>query len=120
MIRGDVRFADGRQWAFVDPCLTTWEARSLSSWLHAVAAGNAAMDHEYFTEPNLSFSLDGSFGGRLSIGIRFSHEALPTWMPRDRSGWQAAEYLLVLDLSQADLAEAAEAWVRDCQPFPER
>jgi hypothetical protein len=41
-------------------------------------------------------------------------------MPRDRLGWQAAGYLLVLDLSQADLAEAAEAWDRDCQPFPER
>jgi hypothetical protein len=78
------------------------------------------VEDKYFTEPNLGFSLDGSSSGRLSIGIRFSHEALPSWMPRERSGWQAAEYLLALDLSQADLAEAAEAWDRHCQPFPER
>ncbi|HEX9542102.1 MAG TPA: hypothetical protein VGA04_28560 [Streptosporangiaceae bacterium] len=41
-------------------------------------------------------------------------------MPRDRLGWQAAGYLLALDLSQADLTEAVDAWDRDCQPFPER
>jgi hypothetical protein len=37
MICGNVRTADSRRWAFLDPCLTTWEARSLSAWLRAVA-----------------------------------------------------------------------------------
>ncbi len=91
-----------------------------SSWLDTVAAGNAAVEDRCFTEPNLSFSLDRGSGGRLTITVRFSHESLPSWMPRDRLGWQAAGYLLALDLSQADLTEAVDAWDRDCQPFPER
>ncbi len=42
MIQGDVRTGDGRQWAFLDPCLTTWEARRLSAWLHGGARDGTA------------------------------------------------------------------------------
>jgi hypothetical protein len=69
MIQGDVRTADGRQWTFSDPCLTTWEARSLSSWLHAVATRNDAPEDQsiVFTEPNLAFGVTDHDGERVRI-----------------------------------------------------
>jgi len=33
VIRGEVQTGDGRGWTFMDPCLTTWEAQKLSTWL---------------------------------------------------------------------------------------
>ena len=39
VVRGGVRLPDGRTWSFSDPCLTTWEARSLGDWLRGVVAG---------------------------------------------------------------------------------
>ena len=77
MIRGYVCTADGRQWAFLDPCLTTWEARNLSAWLR----------------------------GAVGVG---------------HAGWQAGEYVLILDIGRDDLAPAAEVWDREYEQFPER
>jgi len=39
IIAAAVRLSDGRSWSFADPCLTTWEARELASWLRGVLAG---------------------------------------------------------------------------------
>jgi hypothetical protein len=38
-VSGIVTPADGKTWSFNDPCLTTWEAEKLRSWLRDVAAG---------------------------------------------------------------------------------
>jgi hypothetical protein len=121
MIRGDIRTASGRQWEFLDPCLTTWEARSLSAWLHRAAGGGAARGrHITFTEPDLAFSLSRRDAGRARLHVCFSHEALPPWAPHDHDGWQAGEYVLPLDISQEDLARAARAWDLEHEQFPER
>jgi hypothetical protein len=121
MIQGDVRTGDGRQWAFLDPCLTTWEARRLSAWLHGAAGdGTAGRPDIAFTEPNLSFSLVGHRAGRIRLRVRFSHEALPPWASRDHKGWQAGEYVFVLNISREDLADAAKAWDLEHEQFPER
>lgn len=121
MIRGDVCTADGRQWAFLDPCLTTWEARNLSAWLRgAVGVGAARRRDIAFTEPNMAFSIEHRRAGRVRLEVRFSHEALPPWVPRDHAGWQAGEYVLILDIGRDDLAPAAEVWDREYEQFPER
>ncbi len=122
MIHGDVRTAGGRQWAFLDPCLTTWEARRLSAWLRDVAVGDAAARrrHIAFTEPDLAFSLKHRRAGRVRLQVCFSHEALPPWAPRDHDGWQAGEYVLILDIGREDLAHAAKAWDLEHEQFPER
>jgi hypothetical protein len=122
MIRGDIRAADDLGWTFTDPCLTTWEAERLSAWLHAVASQDPAgyQDRAVFTEPNLSFILEGRDGERARIRVGFSHESLPDWMPRDFPGWQAEEYFLPLDISCSELAEAARSWDLDRQRFPAR
>ena len=121
MIRGDIRTADGRGWTFTDPCLTTWEAERLSVWLRATASHDPTGRQEaVFTEPNLSFILDGRDGERVRIRVRFSHESLPNWMPRDFRGWQAEEYFLPLDINCSELAAAAQSWEADRQSFPGR
>jgi hypothetical protein len=122
MLRGDMRTADGRAWGFTDPCLTTWEAAALAGWLRAVASqdARATIEPMLFTEPNLAFLPGACDGEHASIQVRFSYESLPGWLPRDVRGWQAAEYLLPLDVSRRDLAEAAEAWDRECRQFPQR
>jgi hypothetical protein len=122
MIQGDVRAGDGRQWTFLDPCLTTWDARRLSAWMHDVAVGDDTAGHPdiAFLEPNLSFSVDDRPAGRLRLQVCLSHEALPPWVSRDHEGWHAGEYALVLDISREDLAHAAQAWDLEHEQFPER
>ncbi|WP_443046355.1 WapI family immunity protein [Streptomyces sp. NBC_00335] len=66
VISGAVTTSEG-SWAFADPCLLTGEAREISAWLRAAAAGRVAvtgLDAEgelspdlWFTEPVLAFSL---------------------------------------------------------------
>lgn len=120
MIRGDVRAADGRSWSFTDPCLTTWEAERLSAWLDAVSRDAEDRDAAVFTEPNISFFIDGRDRDRVRMRVRFSHESLPGWQPGDTAGWQAREYLVALEVSTADLAGAVRAWDRERQAFPAR
>jgi hypothetical protein len=89
VIRGDVRTADGRSWSFTDPCLTTSEAERLSVWLDEVSQDAADRDAAVFTEPNISFFIDGRDGDRVRMRVRFSYESLPAWLPRDVAGWLA-------------------------------
>jgi hypothetical protein len=116
VIRGDVTAADGRSWSFTDPCLTIWEAESLPVWLDAVSRDTAEQDAAVFTEPNISFFIDGRDRDR----VRFSHESLPAWLPRDVAGWQASEYCVALEVTIADLAGAAREWDAERQAFPAR
>ena len=120
VIRGDASTADGRSWSFTDPCLTTREAECLSAWLDAVSRNTGDRDAAVFTEPNVSLFVDGRDGNRVRMRVRFSHESLPSWLPRDVPGWQAGEFCLTLEVSVADLAEAARAWDSERQAFPTR
>lgn len=121
VIRGDIRASDGQSWTFTDPCLTTWEAEKLSLWLRAAASDHgAAGDPAVFTEPNMSFFLDSRRDGRVRMRLRLSHESLPPWLSREAAGWHAGEYYIALEVSCAELAEAAQAWDRDRMSFPAR
>jgi hypothetical protein len=63
LVHGEVHTADGAAWTFLDPCLTAWEALSISRWLRDAAAGRIAVaehwsgveDLLHFTEPNVAF-----------------------------------------------------------------
>ncbi len=91
--------------------------------LAACGAGQdlgAGLDPAVFTEPNLSFIVDGRGGGRVRMQVCFSLESLPGWMPRDVRGGLARESVLRLVVTCSGLAEAARAWDRDRQPFPAR
>ncbi|SCL65026.1 WapI family immunity protein [Micromonospora chersina] len=122
-----VRIADGREWSFVQPCLTTDEAEMLAVWLAGVGAGDVtptpvappARALLSFIEPNLAFSLEDANPARARVRAHFSHESMPPWNPHhDWPDYHA--YFITLDVSTADLLSAAQRWRIEIQPFPTR
>lgn len=127
IIQGEVHTADGAGWSFIDPCLTTWEARTLGTWLHEAADGSVAPVPDWtsgdgllaFTEPNLALSLEQRAGGRLRIRVHFSLEALPPWL-KGANRLDLYEQFLVLDVSSEELETAAAQWDNEHASFPIR
>ncbi|MEU4241854.1 hypothetical protein [Actinoplanes sp. NPDC026619] len=108
VIAAEATTADRRTWSFRDPCLTTAEAGDLARWLRRPPG-----EHEIlFTEPNIAFR---TRSGRLDVS--FSHESLPPWLPGSGLG---RVYTLGLDLSDGDLARAADQWAAEIALFPSR
>lgn len=126
MIRGEVHHPDDSTWTFTDPCLTTWEARELGYWLHAVAAGEVTpqvrgedLVDVCFTEPNLAFTLVGRDETRCVLAVHFSLEALPPWLHgADRPA--IFDYSVSLTLTRDDLSRAAQEWREELRAFPAR
>jgi hypothetical protein len=119
----------GHTWSFTDPSLMIDEAQALTRWLHAAAAGHvqprqlpARPDQEWapdlwFTEPVLAFSL-GSGPSGLLLRVSTSLEAAPPWAGRDeRAPWG---YPIDLQLTAADLEQAASDWANDLSTLPPR
>ncbi|MEV4350794.1 hypothetical protein AB0J83_40575 [Actinoplanes sp. NPDC049596] len=105
VIRGDVTAGGEGGWTFRDPCLTTWEARSLGAWLRAGGAG----DPLEFVEPCLAFEIIMRSGDQVHLAVRLSAEAAPRG---DRE--------FVVPLDAAGMTQAADEWETACDAFPER
>ncbi|THG33982.1 hypothetical protein E6C70_11195 [Glaciibacter flavus] len=123
-IRGWVRLADGRQWKFIHPCLTTFEARRLASWLArlgenvtAPTSGDARSRLD-FTELLLAFEAVPTPGG-LSVRVVLGFDALPPWRQEDQRT-DLDEYIVSIPIDSRQLAAAIDQWERDLAPFPER
>jgi len=126
-LSGRVTLPGGKSWAFREPCLTTWEARELGDWLRGVAAGTEPPFRGIrepggwlvFTEPNLGFTLEERTVGRVRIRVEFTGEVTP---PRFGDGPEHApnSYLVDLNPSAEEMAQAAESWMHDLAEFPER
>ena len=127
-IRGSITLANGKTWAFEDPCLRTWDARELGSWLSEVAAGvvppSPVTGGEpegllYFLEPNVAFSVEERTAARVWIRVHFSLESLPLWLqgPEEPGLF---EYFVRLDVSAEELNRAAASWMLELAEFPER
>ena len=123
-IRGWVRLPDGRQWKFTHPCLTTFEARRLASWLArlgedltAPSSGDARSRLE-FTELLLAFEAGPTPDG-LSVRVVLNLDALPPWLQEGQ--WtDVDEYVVAIPIDSRQLAAAIDQWERDLAPFPER
>jgi hypothetical protein len=91
-VAGDLRLPDGRSHSFLDPCLTTWEARELATWLAAVAAGIASPAEDQslpaltFTEPCVAFGLADGGGGPIGLRVYLSLEAEPPFVVAGQKG----------------------------------
>ncbi len=127
-VSGVVTQAGRETWSFDDPCLTTWEAEQLGSWLGDVAAGTVPPvefgtlqpgELLVFTEPNLAFGLEARVADRLRIRAHFSLEALPPWL-QGANRPDVFEHFISLDVSAAQLAQAAEDWTLNLTKFPRR
>jgi len=128
-IGGHITLADGKTWAFEDPCLTTWDALELGSWLREVAAGTVPPSPDAggepeglldFLEPNLAFSVEGRTADRVQIRIHFSLESVPPWLQNADAEPDLFQYFVRLEISAEELTRAAESWMLELAKFPER
>jgi len=99
-------------WEVVDPCLTTWEAKALVSWLVHAAAGAPVA----FNEPNVT-ALARPVAGRVQVRACFALELRPPWAHTVAG----TDNLCVdLDVDRADLARAASALHANLADYPQR
>lgn len=127
IVAGSVIAEDGRRWSFRAPCLTTWEARSLTDWLRAAAAGEVAPvnskdgveedDLLTFTEPTLALSLLTFTEDEAVVRVHLSLEAAP---PHVSDPTDLYAFSVRLRLSLTALTAAADDWERELAPFPTR
>jgi hypothetical protein len=121
VVAGDAVTEDGRGWSFLDPCLTTWEARELGDWLRGVVDGSltptpldcgGAGRLLAFTEPNLAFSFADRTDDAVVIRVYLSLESGPPW-PTER------DFLLVT-MQVTHLTLAIKDWDRMLAAHPDR
>ena len=125
VIEGTVKSGE-HEWTFRDPCLTTWEARELSSWLRAVADGlrhpapadpeNGSGELLAFTEPNIAFGYQANTSEAATLRVYLSLEALPASM----TGTGLFDYFVEVVLTRSELATAADTWDAELSDFPVR
>jgi hypothetical protein len=137
VIEGRVHLSDGRRWTFSDPCLMTWEARELGSWLEAVLQGRVqhlvALGRGVypkfgedetdpmlvFTEPNIAFGVADIGDDVVTLQVWLSLEAAPPWMVDDQS-IELFDYFVEVALTAVTLAEALRQWRVELMAFPVR
>ncbi|MFI1106133.1 hypothetical protein [Streptomyces melanogenes] len=128
VIGGTVTTPDG-SWSLSDPCLLTDEAREVSAWLRAVAAGTVEVTRHdsdgwlspdtWFVEPVLAFSLvDRSEDGAV-IRVHLSMEAAPPWQQGENRA-DIYQYFVEARVETGALLHAADQWDLDLASFPTR
>lgn len=125
VIRGKVW--DGIQsWEFQDPCMTTWEAREVASWLRGLgnahsATVEAADENElrlWLTEPNVMFELLRTSQGITELAVYFTLESQPPAGSNDDG--QGLGHKVQLTIPQVAIAAAVTEWEADLSQFPVR
>lgn len=113
---GEVRRADGVSWRFRDPCLTTWEAAQLLTWLQKVIASTEPSEAPEFIEPNLRFAVGGNSESHVNLHVTLSQEiAEPPIVKR-----QPKETKLSLDTDKQQLRAVVIALEEQIATFPPR
>jgi hypothetical protein len=112
----DLTDAD-RAWSRVDPCLLTFEARELATWLREVAECSPSPGMLYFTEPCLAFEVVRENANSVVLRVFLSHEFRPPW-----AECPVAEdaYSIDLIIARSDLLEASASLSSQLTLFPER
>lgn len=128
VVAGHVELPDGRSWSFTEPCLTTWEARRLGSWLRGVRDGQVAPTELagdengaslVLTEPDVALSLAQRDAGTVVVRVHLSLGARPPWLQAP-GGPDLFAYVVEVRLSPVALAEAEASWEQELAVFPVR
>jgi len=111
--------APAGSWSVVDPCLTTWEAKRLVSWLVHAAIRDPTAVPMAFTEPNLTVTARSRSAAPLRVHVRacFALELRPPW-GATASG--SHDLCVDLDVERDDLARAAASLLADLVAYPQR
>ncbi len=116
-------------WSFTDPALLTHEARQITEWMRAAAAGTVAVtrpDAEgyfspdiWFNEPVLAFSLADRNETGATIRLHLSLEATPPWRQGDDRP-AIYQYFVEVCVGTDALLHAADQWDLALASFPTR
>jgi hypothetical protein len=106
-------------WSVVDPCLTTWEAKHLVSWLVHAAGREPSPAPITFAEPNLTVTARSVAGAphRVQVRANFALESRPPWA---RTAAGSDHLTFDLEVGRGDLARAAASLLDDLAEFPQR
>ncbi|TFD68772.1 WapI family immunity protein [Cryobacterium ruanii] len=124
VISGDVSAADTK-WHFAVPCLMTFEAKQISTWLRSVADGGIPVSvigdagvvaSLEFTEPNLAFSVGSYQDGSISVRVHFALESRPVGQSCDGRD----QFWVEVAATAADLDLSAAEWDKALLAFPDR
>jgi hypothetical protein len=114
----DVRVATPRgTWEVVDPCLTTWEAKNLATWLLRATAVGTSQGSSVFDAPNVTMTASRSgVDGWFRVQVVLELEERPPWAP-DVEG---APLKVELNVDTAQLLGAAKDLLSDLSDYPQR
>ena len=115
-IEGSVQHPRG-SWRFNDPCVLTYEAMGLASWIESLAQ-NPSLPSEYdFLEPNLSFEAI-SLEGLPMLRVYFELESRPDWARSNAAGER--DLWVEFPLNELDLKAATQQWRSELSAWPQR
>ncbi len=103
-------------WEVVDPCLTTWEAARLASWLTTfVVTGDRRP--ATVSAPNVTVSARAASGSIIVLVACFELEQRPPWLA---SVGGDGELCVELEVPTGEVVVAAAALRADLARFPQR
>ncbi len=115
-VEGIVTHPNGN-WRFCDPCLLTWEASALATWLDRWVDSANAQSTIGFIEPNLSFSrIDSSPGSVLPVS--FELESRPPWAEKRFA--DESDFWIDFPLITSGASAAAQTMRDQLRRFPIR
>lgn len=116
IIAGDVIHPKG-SWDFRDPCLLTYEAERLASWMDLVAGGEPPSTFCGFIERTLEFQVVLGVQ-RPVLRVYFELEARPAWAYSNDA--QKKDLWVEVPLEELDLRSTARQWREELREFPQR
>jgi hypothetical protein len=102
-------------WDTEDPCLTTWEAKGLATWLLRATAMGTARGKSTFSEPNVTMTASrASVEGWFELTAELELEERPPWAQ------EGSALRVELAVEEAQLLEAARELLKELREWPQR
>ncbi|MDQ6928781.1 MAG: hypothetical protein M3159_09010 [Actinomycetota bacterium] len=102
-------------WEVSDPCLTTWEAKSLATWLLRATAVGTARGRSTFSEPNVTMTASrAGVAGWFELTAELELEERPPWA-RDGGALRVE-----LAVTEEQLRSAAKELRAELSRYPQR
>ncbi len=102
-------------WEVVDPCLTTWEAKALATWLLRATAVGTAFGASTFSEPNVTVAASrAGVPGWFELRAELELEERPPWAP------EGGALRVELAVEEPQLIAAAKELLSELREYPQR
>ncbi len=112
IVAGNVMHQSG-SWQFTDPCLLTYEAEQLASWMDLVADTELPSGSCDFTEPTLEFRTLLNID-RPVLRVYFDLKARPSWATK------VEEIFVEFAIEDIDRRSIGQQWRTELSAYPQR